>query len=70
MAVNTPLSAKISRYSLKGYDVHGLLKLIKRIVTRVTRELARPAEVISCYEAGYDGSGCTGYSRVAAFAVL
>jgi transposase len=55
VAVNTPLSAKISRYSLKGYDVHGLLKLIERIVTRVTRELARPAEVISCYEAGYDG---------------
>ena len=33
VAVNTPLSAKISRYSLKGYDVHGLLKLIERRYT-------------------------------------
>ena len=55
VALNTPLSAKISRYTLKGCDVHGLLKLIERIVTRVTQELTRPVEVISCYEAGYDG---------------
>ena len=55
VAVNTPLAAKISRYTLQGHDVHGLLKLIERIVARVTRELAQPVEVISCYEAGYDG---------------
>src|ERR1700732_4637254 len=45
VAVNTPLSAKISRYTLKGCDWQGLLKLIERIVARVTRELGRPAEV-------------------------
>jgi transposase len=55
VAVNTPLSDRISRYTLKGCDWQELLKLIERIVTRVARELGRPVEVISCYEAGYDG---------------
>jgi transposase len=55
VGVNTPLSAKISHYTLSGCDAQGLLKLIERIVTRVNRELGRPVEVISCYEAGYDG---------------
>jgi transposase len=55
VAVNTPLSDRISRYTLKGCDWQELLKLIERIVTRVARELGRPVEVVSCYEAGYDG---------------
>ena len=54
-AVNTPLSDKISRHRLEGCDWKGLLELIERIRTRVARELNRPVEVISCYEAGYDG---------------
>jgi transposase len=55
VAVNTPLSEKISRYTLKGRDSKGLLQLIEKIRTRVGRELSRPVEIISCYEAGYDG---------------
>ena len=55
VAVNTPLSEKISRYTLKGCDWKGLLELIEKIRTRVARELNRPVEIISCYEAGYDG---------------
>jgi transposase len=55
VAVNTPLSEKISRYTLKGCDSKGLLELIEKIRTRVARELNRPVEIISCYEAGYDG---------------
>ena len=55
VAVNTPLSEKISRYTLKGCDSKGLLQLIEKIRTRVARELNRPLEIISCYEAGYDG---------------
>ena len=55
VAVHTLLSDKISRYSLKGCDWKGLLALIERIGTRVRQELGRPVEVITCYEAGYDG---------------
>ena len=55
IAVNTPLSDKISRYRLEGCDWKGLLELIERIRARVARELNRAVEVISCYEAGYDG---------------
>src|ERR1700694_3093442 len=51
----TPLSAKISRRILSGGDWKGLLELIERVRRRVSRELQRPVEVITCYEAGYDG---------------
>src|SRR5262249_2476684 len=55
VAVNTPLSDKISLYKLKPCDWKELLKLIERTRTRVGQELKKPVEVISCYEAGYDG---------------
>ena len=53
VAVNTPLSDKISNHTVKGWKE--LLELIDKIRTRVGRELKRPVEFISCYEAGYDG---------------
>src|SRR5262249_43967468 len=55
VAVNTPLSDKISLYKLKPCDWKELLKLIERTRTRVGQELKKPVEVISSYEAGYDG---------------
>ena len=55
VAVNTPLSDKISRYTLKACDWKELLKLIERIRTRVAGELKKRVDVVSCYEAGYDG---------------
>src|SRR5215471_11262346 len=55
VAVNRPLSDKISLYKLKPCDWKGLLQLIERIRKRVSEELKKPVEVISCYEAGYDG---------------
>jgi transposase len=55
VAVNTPLANKISRHTVPGCDWKGLLELIKRLGTRIGSELGRPVEVISCYEAGYDG---------------
>jgi len=55
VAVNTPLSDKISIYKLKPCDWKELLQLINRIRKRVSEELKKPVEVISCYEAGYDG---------------
>ena len=55
VAINTPLSDKISLYKLKSCDWKGLLELIERIRKRVAQDLKQPVEVISCYEAGYDG---------------
>src|SRR5258708_11528526 len=51
----TPLSAKISRRILSGGDWKGLLDLIEEVRARVRRERGRAVDVISCYEAGYDG---------------
>ena len=55
VAVNTPLSDKISRYTLKPGDGRELLDLCERIRTRVARETNKRVEIVSCYEAGYDG---------------
>ena len=55
VAVNTPLSDKISRYTLKPCDGKGLLDLCEWIRTRVARETRKRVEIVSCYEAGYDG---------------
>ena len=51
VAVNTPLSDKIGRQTLRAGDWRGLLDLIARIRTRVSIK----STFISCYEAGYDG---------------
>src|SRR6266403_1963170 len=51
----TPLSDKTSRYQVKAGDAQALLDLIERVHARVARQLNRPVEVMSCYEAGYDG---------------
>jgi transposase len=51
----TPLSKQTSRYQVKACDAEPLLELIERVRTRVAREVGRPVEVTSCYEAGYDG---------------
>ena len=55
VAVNTPLSEKISRHTLGACDWKGLLKLIERIRTRVVGIEESTVELVSCYEAGYDG---------------
>src|ERR1700722_867511 len=55
VAITTTLSDKISQYTLDGCDWKGLLELMERVRTRVAREVGRPVEMISCYEAGYDG---------------
>ena len=51
----TPLSSRISRRILSGGDWKGLLELIEEVRARVSREMGRTVEVMSCYEAGYDG---------------
>src|SRR6516162_11093703 len=55
VAVNTPLSDKIGRLTLKPCDGKQLLDLCERIRTRVARETKQRVEIVSCYEAGYDG---------------
>ena len=55
VAVHTPLSDKISLYKLKPCDWKELLELIERTRKRVAQELKKRVEIISCYEAGYDG---------------
>jgi hypothetical protein len=55
VAVTTPLADKISRYRLQPCDWRGLLELMARIRRRVAKELNRRVEIVSCYEAGYDG---------------
>jgi transposase len=55
IAFNTPLSEKISRRTLIGCKWKRLLELIEEVRARVSRETGRAVEVISCYEAGYDG---------------
>src|ERR1700751_4914192 len=52
---NTPLSEKISRRTLTGCKWRKLLELIEEVRARVSQEMGRPVEVMSCYEAGYDG---------------
>jgi transposase len=48
----TPLTSKTSQYQVKACDASAMLELIEQVRTR---ELRRPIEVMSCYEAGYDG---------------
>ena len=55
VAVHTPIADKISLHKLRGRDVEGLLALIERTRTKVEKTLGKPTQVISCYEAGYDG---------------
>jgi transposase len=55
VTLHSPERDKISRHTLTGGDHVELLKLIDRICTRVERKLGYRPQVVSCYEAGYDG---------------
>jgi transposase len=55
VASHTPAADKISRHKLAAGDIDGLLALIERLRTRVEQKTGQPVQVISCYEAGYDG---------------
>jgi transposase len=52
---STALSTKFGRSTLAPGDGKGLLQLIAQVRDRVQREVCCPVEVITCYEAGYDG---------------
>jgi transposase len=55
VGVQTPLKLKTSQFRLEAGNWEELRKLIERLCQQVLRELGRGVEVISCYEAGYDG---------------
>jgi transposase len=55
VAVRTPLNEKLSRYQLKACDGEELLALVGQVRSRMSRAGYGPIEVMSCYEAGYDG---------------
>jgi transposase len=55
IAAITPLSDKISRHTLKSRSLKGLLELVGRVRAQISRATGQVVEVISCYEAGYDG---------------
>jgi transposase len=55
VTLHSPERDRISRHKLEGGDHAGLLALIARIRARAAEKLGSAPEVVSCYEAGYDG---------------
>jgi len=55
VTMHSPARDRISRHKLEGGDHAGLLKLIEEARERAERKLGSRPEVVSCYEAGYDG---------------
>ena len=55
VAVLTPAADKVSHYCVPATDGDALVSLLDRVRGRVEADLGRPAEIFSCYEAGYDG---------------
>jgi hypothetical protein len=55
IAAITPLSDKISRHTLKSRSLNGPLELVGRLRTQISHGTGQVVEVISCYEAGFDG---------------
>lgn len=55
IAIHTPLADKIGLHKVLAGDSTELLAHIRRYMTRVERATSGPVNVLSCYEAGYDG---------------
>jgi len=51
----TPLADKISLHTVPAGDGAALMDLLTRWSRKVETALGRPVEIVSCYEAGYDG---------------
>jgi len=54
-AVLTPLADKISLHTLAAGDGAAVASLLARMRHKAEAALGRPVDVMSCYEAGYDG---------------
>lgn len=55
VAMLTPLADKVSLHTLPGGDAAGLLALLEKARRKAEAALGRPVDMVSCYEAGYDG---------------
>lgn len=55
VTLHSPDRDRISRQKLEGGDHAGLLALIEKVRARVKVKLEAGLQVVSCYEAGYDG---------------
>jgi transposase len=55
IAAIAPLPDKISRHTLKSRSLNGLLELVGRLRAQISHATSQVVEVISCYEASYDG---------------
>jgi transposase len=55
IGVMLPGSQKLSRYSIAGGNLAELTKLLASARKRAERSSGKPARILSCYEAGYDG---------------
>lgn len=62
VAIQVPTSEKISVHKIAGGDVRSLLQLLDRTRSKLIAAGFDQVEVHSCYEIGYDGSGCIGSS--------
>jgi len=55
VCIHSPDRDRLSHYDIGAGDCDKLLALIEQARARVTRALGVKPEVVSCYEAGYDG---------------
>ena len=70
VAVNTPLSDKISRHTLKPSDGKELLDLCERIRTRIARELRKDWNWFLATKRATTASGFTVCSKHTAYATM
>lgn len=55
VTLHSPDRDRMSRHKLEGGDHAGLLGLLEGIRTRAALKLGAAPQIVSCYEAGYDG---------------
>jgi hypothetical protein len=55
VTMHSPDRGRVSRHMLDSGDHDGLVALIEKVQARAARLVGAAPEVVSCYEAGYDG---------------
>ena len=55
IGIVTPLSNKVSLRKIRCGDVRRLMEIVDRTLDHVGQATGQPVQMVSCYEAGYDG---------------